>query len=578
MRRPDSARKNTMSNFIQDFFSAVLPSMPFPKAPKGGVSEPGYRTVVGGSASALRQTDRGLLTTDRLGVRNASGTTAAIRQLAYSSPDMSAAIFAMLRTGIHERYTIVARDMDGKINPTATGTAQELLRRLTYLGNADGSYGAQMSLQSLSESLGRELLIYGACSGEVALDKQRIPASLNAITVSKLKWYDEDKAMRPVQVVGGEEIDLDIPTFVYVSLDQDLLEPYAASPLEAAIQPLLQDLEFSNDVRRALKRSVLPRLTATIDSEAVRKSTPPDIALDPVKYAQYKNDIIGAIQGVINGAQPEDALISFSEVTYAYIDGGKDPSAIIERLQKVINAKLQAGTKTLPIVVGQGQGANSSSAESLLFVKSANMLRLKLNEFYSRSLTVALRVMGEDCYVEFTYANIDLRPESELEAYRAMEQSRVLELLSLGFLTDEEASVRLTGNLPPAGFKPLSGTMFKQGSSTASAQNGTAASQTSAMDKTLNSPTPKEPKSANKAEVTPEMLAQMHDSSLAAMQDMAYAMSKQGSKPVEVSVAPSEMQLTLVQEPTKQAKGYKVVRDEAGVFLRIEKIEDEEAA
>jgi hypothetical protein len=193
-----------------------------------------------------------------------------------------------------------------------------------------------------------------------------------------------------------------------------------------------------------------------------------------VKYAAYKSDLISAVQGVINGAQPEDALISFSEVTYAYIDGGKDPSTIIEKLQNVINAKLQAGTKTLPIVVGQGQGANSSSAESLLFVKSANMLRLKLNEFYSRSLTVAIRLMAEDCYVEFSYANIDLRPESELEAYRAMEQSRVLDLLSLGFLTDEEAAVRLTGNLPPTGFKPLSGTMFRSqaGGTQATAQPG----------------------------------------------------------------------------------------------------------
>ena len=169
---------------------------------------------------------------------------------------------------------------------------------------------------------------------------------------------------------------------------------------------------------------------------------------------------------------------------------------MISRLQEVLNSKLQAGVKTLPIVLGHGQGANSSSAESLLFVKSANMLRLKLNEFYSRALTVAVRLMGQDCYVEFSYANIDLRPESELEAYRAMEQSRVLELLSLGFITDEEAALRLTGNLPPKGMKPLSGTMFRTRSSQQSAQPGTAASQTSAMGKELSAPTPKEPKSA----------------------------------------------------------------------------------
>jgi hypothetical protein len=44
-----------------------------------------------------------------------------------------------------------------------------------------------------------------------------------------------------------------------------------------------------------------------------------------------------------------------------------------------------------------------------------------------------------------------------------MEMSRVTKLLSLGFITDEEACIRLTGNLPPVGHKPLMGTMFDMG-------------------------------------------------------------------------------------------------------------------
>jgi hypothetical protein len=155
--------------------------------------------------------------------------------------------------------------------------------------------------------------------------------------------------------------------------------------------------------------------------------------------------------------------------------------------------------------------------------------------------------MGQDCYVEFSYANIYLRPESELEAYKSMEQSRVLELLSLGFITDEEASLRLTGNLPPKGMKPLSGTMFKAGVSQQSGQPGTAASQTSAMGKELTAPTPKEPKST-KAELTPAMVAEMHEKSLSAMQYMAYTMAKQANQPIELTVAPSEVHLTLAKE------------------------------
>lgn len=483
-------------NFFDTIKAALLPSVPLPKAPKGATAEPSYRQVVGGSTALLARKDGALLNTDRLGVRNATSTFDAIRQLSVSSPDVSTAIFSLLRTGIPEEYTMVARDMDGQINPEATGLSHELLRRLTFLGNVDGSFGPQMSIQSLSESLGKELLLYGGCSGEIALDKARIPASLNAISISKIKFYDEDMAFRPVQILGGAEIDLDIPTFIYTSLDQDLLSAYSSSPIESSLQPVLADLDFNNDMRLALKRAVLPRLVATIDGEKVKKSCPPDILNDPVKYAAYKQALIDSVISVVNNAKPEDALITYSEISYAYVDGGKDPSAIIEKMQNVLNSKLQTGVKTLPVVLGHGVTSASSSTEAMLFLKNANMLRVKLNEFYSRAMTIAVRLMGQDCYVEFKYADLDLRPSSELEAYKAMAQSRVLEQLSLGLITDAEACVKLTGNLPPAGYKLLSGTMFKSPSAVSpNAQPGTNASQTSGLGKNLAPDTPSKPKS-----------------------------------------------------------------------------------
>jgi hypothetical protein len=80
-----------------------------------------------------------------------------------------------------------------------------------------------------------------------------------------------------------------------------------------------------------------------------------------------------------------------------------------------------------------------------------------------------------------------------------MEQSRILEQLSLGLMSDEEACVRLTGRLPPAGMAPLSGTMFKGGAASAPVENPN--SQTSTMNKTLKPGTPASPKSPTKAQV-----------------------------------------------------------------------------
>lgn len=472
--------------------AAALPSIPLPKAPNGAVSVPSHRTSVEAASTQIRRNDRDLANTDRLTARTLGDTRKVIRNLVKSSPDLSSASSFLLRTGIPEKYTVTARDMDGKVNPAATALAAELLRRLTYLGNVDGSMGVQQGLQTLSETLGLELILDGAACLEVALDKARVPASMNAISVTTLVMFDEENSFKLVQRIGGTDIDLDLPTIIYTTVDSLLTEAYPSSYIEAAIQPTLADADFSNDVRRALKRAVLPRLSATINSDKVRQMTPPEILADAEKFTAYKNTLIASIESVVNELNPEDALVSYDSVAYSFITGGHDPSAIIERLQKVLNSKLAAGAKTLPVILGHGTTSNASSAESLLYIKQANMLRVKLNEIYSRALTIAVRILGEDCYVEFEYADIDLKPSSELEAYKSMKQSRVLELLSLGLLTDEEASLQLTGNLPPAGYKPLMGTMFKTGNT---APVGNPASNTSAMDKTLTSTAPKSPKS-----------------------------------------------------------------------------------
>ena len=92
---------------------------------------------------------------------------------------------------------------------------------------------------------------------------------------------------------------------------------------------------------------------------------------------------------------------------------------------------------------------------------------------------------------------LDLRPDAELAAYRAMNQSAELELLSLGLKEDNEVCITLTGRLPPKGYKPLAGTMFKIASANT---GGNPNSQTSTMNTggakdNLQPSTPSNPKS-----------------------------------------------------------------------------------
>lgn len=466
-----------------------LPSPEFPQPPRKPVAIPSPKTQIARQTSAFPRTDRNLANTDITTYRNGTDTRVIIRDLAASNPDLASTKSGYLRVGIPENYTVIGRDPDGAINRDATALAQEILRRVTFLGDTSLGYNPVTDLQSMSESLGNELMLYGSCGLELALDKQMAPTWLTAVSTTKLQWFEEEGGFYPVQVVAGVERRLDIPTFFYVSIDQDLLTPYSSSYFESAIQPVIADSTFMNQLRYAMQRSLNPRIIASIIEDKFKKSLPPDIYNDSTKYAEAAAAVISSIGQTLQNLNPEDALATFDSVQYDILDGnGMDKAtSALQTVQRLLESKVAAGAKTMPAVLGRDSTSGAATTTAMLFLKNADVIRRKLNVLYSRMLTQAVRIMGQDCFVEFKYADLDLRPKGELEAYKAMEQSRILNQLSLGFITDEEACLMLTGNLTPQGYTPKSGTMFMN-STQQLVENPDSQTSTMNKDKTPEAP------------------------------------------------------------------------------------------
>ena len=472
-----------------------LPAQKPVKAPARPTALPSFKTQVAKGESAVQREDRRLASSDIVGYRTSADSRKVLRDLAATSPDLAGTRSSYLRVGIPEKYSVLARDLDGEINPEATRLAQEILRSITFLGDATLGYNPVTDLQSLSESLGLELVTYGAMGLELALDKQRSPLYLTPVSVTKIKFREEDGGVYPFQEIGGEEFSLDIPTFFYLSLDQDLLTPYAASYFEPAIQSVLADAQFLNDLRRSMVRSIHPRLVAEIIEEKVKASLDPAILEDAEELTEFYGNLIRSIQSTLSGLQPEDAIVSFDFIKYSTMEQkGHNIAETLSTVQKLLESKLAAGAKTMPAIMGRADTGTSATTSTMLFLKNADVVRRKLNVLYSRMLTQAVRLMAHDVFVEFRYDDIDLRPQAELEAYKSMKQSRVLELLSIGFLTDEAACVELTGNLPPVGFKPLSGTMFKAAAPAIAANPDSQTSNMGGAKDNLKPDTPAQPK------------------------------------------------------------------------------------
>ena len=450
--------------------ATALPDVAPPKVKPGSSVLPSSlkRSSTGGT-SKLQETDRRAATTDLMSLRTGTSTKAVIRNLAAVTPDLSASLNAYARLVVTPSFSAIARNQDGTANPEATIALQVLLARFNFLQDYTQGFSEIRGIHAVAEALTREFRTYGSASLELVLDKARLPYKLQPISTTQIKWEDDGKQTYPVQQpASGSEIRLDIPTFFYEDMDQDLLEPYSVSPMEAAVQATLADQEFTNDIRRVIKRALHPRLTAKIATDLFKKSLPPEVAADPVKLAEYQAAFISSIANSVNGLEPDEALVYFDNLEFDYLSRGNES---LEReyntLQDIINSKMAAGAKVPGAVLGHGAGSqNIASTESALFVKYATGTQLHVNALLSRALTMGVRLLGHDVYVEFKFQKPDLRPDIELEAFKTMKQERLLKQLSLGLISDEEASIELTGALPPPGAPRLSGTRFMEGSST----------------------------------------------------------------------------------------------------------------
>ena len=445
-----------------------LPPVAPPKVKPRQQTVPDYLSSAKPQDGVLNRVDPLLANIDITATyRTGRSTYEVLRNLARANPDLSAALSAYLRVGIPEKYIVLARGPDGTVDDDATRLAWEILQRFDKLPAYDSGFSQVDSIRSTSEALGKEGVLYGGMALELVLDKGRMPYKFQPVSVTKVKFYEDasggTRGLKPVQDVGGEEIDLDIPTFFMVWLDPSLLDPYPQSPLDAAIQPVLASSTFFADLRRVLTRHVYPRYNISINEEKVRAMMPPEVLIDDTLRTKFYNERITEVQTAINELGPEEALVHFDYIEVEYIKGddGSGTSDKFETIKALVDANLAKGAKTMPAVLGNGSGSqNVASTESVLFMLSANsMVRVKLQELYSKALTLACRLYGLEVTVAFEFDDIELRPITELESFKTLRFERLSKQWGLGIIGDMEFCMRVNYCPMPAGFTSQSGSL-----------------------------------------------------------------------------------------------------------------------
>lgn len=418
---------------------------------------------------ALRDPNKSYFNQSMQQIRTDAATDdrAAIRLLTRVHGDVGAAVGAQVRLA-NTPLKITAYEANHQVSSRGNELVRFVLARLDVTTDYTKGYDDRMALASVKESLLKEVPQSGSCGLELVLDEQRLPSRLMPIPVRQITWQtgkEQIGNMRkviPSMQIDGVDTPLDFPTIFYAALDQDPENVYSRSPLEPALHTSIFHAEVVEDIRRVVRRSGHSRLMVKLDIEKVIQSAPPNVRQDADKLIAFLDEIREQVKDEVEGLTPESALVYYDTVNADYLHSQIGDRADYGPLMETIDGLQSTALRTPPSILGKRMGGsqNTSSTESLLFIKTAEGLQPPVETVLTRALTLAIRLFGFDGYVKAEFTPINLRPDDELEAFKIMKQQRVLELLSLGFITDDEAAEEM-GTGPRAPNAPeLSGTMF----------------------------------------------------------------------------------------------------------------------
>ena len=399
-------------------------------------------------------------------LRQAGNELAAIRQLARVNPDVSATVAALVRTA-NTKVNYRVYDSAHQLSPDGSTLLRSILNRLAYQFDYTTGYDDRLSMAGLIESLLRGVILNGSAAAELVLDKARLPYALKPNSTEKLLWVVSGTAdgitqkLFPRYASQKGNIDLDTPTFFYAALDYDPTAAYTYSPIEPAINSAIYHSEVVEDIRRVVNRSGHSRLSVKINYEDLAKAAPTEVRGEAKLLHAWMEEIRTSVVQEIENLKAESAIVTFSNVETDYLTSQIGAASDYTGLIAIIDSILATSLKVPQSVIGKGTGTqNTASTESLLFIQQAAGMQQPVETILSRALTLACRLVGFDGYVEAKFSPIALRPAVELESFYMMQQQRVLEQLSYGFISDSEAAMLMdTGELSPT-FKPLSGTGF----------------------------------------------------------------------------------------------------------------------
>lgn len=425
----------------------------------GRTSQPPGQQVDNGQELTRNSTPQFTQTVDQY--LNANRLTDAVRAAVRQMGTFGTAHFNLIEMAMTGWRIIVKNGVTNVLDSAGQVAAESLMARLDGINDYSIGFSDKKGIERILELQLNDVISAGGCCLELVLDKSRVPEQLVVFPYDTVTWVQGSNSRYPMQRGDGDDVTLNIPTVFVSDFHRAVNEVYAFTMFEAALREGRAYEQFLQDMRRAVKRAGHGRLVVTLDYQRIQDAAPEDVKNDPAKLSLFMEQVRSDVANVLEDMEPEDAFVTYDVAEAEMLKAEGEKSDYVS-LMNAMSGNLATALKSNPSILGlRIEGSQSlSNTESLIYLKVAQAIRRPVQENMSRAITLALRLLGLDVYAKFEFDPINLRPEDELAAFRAMQLDRDLRYLSLGYITDEEFSVRQgLGALPP-GFVAKSGTMF----------------------------------------------------------------------------------------------------------------------
>mgnify|MGYP001175484144 CR=1 FL=1 len=437
---------------VQRYARPSAASRQIPDVPDFGgsrISIPSFQMGGGGVGSNLpRRTQSELMLDDRT-LRTAT-LEELIDILSDAHPDFSFALWNYLRIG-NTPYSIEVYKVG---NPEVRDQASEKLVA-QFLQQLDmpniNRFESSRSLKKVVNQLLLSTVVRGACSLELVLYPSLTGvAFLAPVDPATITFQFENGRYVPYQ--DEDSIPLDVPSFLYEALDERIDDPYGRSPLTAAIQMVLFQLQVLQDIKAVVHNQGYPRFDIKILEEVLLNRMPISIRHNEEEKSKWLRAKLQEVIDMYNDLEPDDTFVHFDSIEIDTV-GGKNGGggALIDpqKLMTVIDNLVMSGLKTLSTILGRRSTGNTESfakMEIKLYFQGVRAVQEVVERILSRALTVMLNLNGKQGIVKFKFDSVEIRTELEKAQFEQIALQNIAYKRDQGWIDQDTAAIEAVGH------------------------------------------------------------------------------------------------------------------------------------